>query len=566
MDHATGGEGGGERRSRADGGDDAVAGGANPPPAPTEPGEIVAQLDTGDLRGETVYVLRLALGSATDKHADQLIEELRTEVDVLATTHGLTVGPEQPGIFDVVVSMDYDPATVVEALVEPAPVAGATAVRVSRAAIREGGADDDAVSEALAAVDSDDATHEESADPGPDATDPAPAGDASAADDAPDGSATLEAGGDPDAAEPDDDGTIGRDDVPGNHPAFEQFKLETDRVGYDRLVEELEETELPGEFEEEADIEPLLASEEPADETAMGAGTPGDGAPAPGGPERATRPPAGADGDVDVPPVANSDGGTDVAMGPTADLTPRAVADALVTALQEDALTEEQRRTIAEEFDGGPPKTLLVKLDHLQREIDELAAYKDSLEAFIEEYGSGEGLVDEVRAAMQQFWTDVQAVQSDVDELSDAIEATDERVDDVAREVGSVDERLERVDDIAVQLDNQEARLSELEALEERVDGLVALDDRVRALDNEVGALREAVEAGGGADEELAQRVDGVERQLAELSDSVSSVATDTGESVDSLADRLDSLEERVERQEQWRERVLSVLAGDEDW
>lgn len=531
--------------------------------------------------------MRVALTEPREAYAEGILNELRKEADVLGTTHGVEGGPADPGLFDVVLAMDYDPATVIEALVGPEQVAAATAVPVEVVAEdADQGADASDVSAAVESIETEDAaggdpddsdalegpSADEEASDGEPSPEPAAESDAQhAAGTVGPRGASAKAADAPGAGPGDLDGESSSDSP--NHPAFEEFKSVVDPVPYDNLIEELESTSLPGDFQDSADLSPVLEDAEAdgdADGSAAGRTAAGDG-----GSTGSTASSRGVDGDVDVPQVQ----GTEV--------SPDAVVNALVTALEQDALTDDQRRTINDALHGGPPKTMAVKLDHLQREIDELTAYKDSLETFIDNYGSGDELVDEIREAMQAFASDVQRIGETVQALRDVVEQAnglleqhegrladhDDRLDATEDGLASARERLSetggRVDDLAERVDRtdgrvdaHEDRLDYLSELEPRVSALEGMDEELEELATEIEVLREEVADGSGAGTEVADRLASIEESIGGLETRMSALESETSASVDAVAERLEDVEQRLETHDAWRDQFQSLLAA----
>lgn len=533
----------------ADGGGP-ITGGTDPPES-VDPVDLLEEHCPEEVPASDCHAIRVALATDASQYAERIVEELDQEMEVLGATHDV---PGRRNCFDVLVDMDYAPETVANALTEPSVVRGATIVRVPVDDVDDTGDED-----GQGAAEDDDgegvlANTEAGGGDGEEVMANTEAGG--------DGGeavwANTEAGGDDGGS----DVPAGDTDVPatasseetGNHPTFDQFKLETDPIGYDALVEKLESTSLPGEFDEGVDLQPIIE---------------GDDGEADG--EEATGETGGAtDGDLDVPSLdgAGADDGGD-ADGPgevanrSGDPDPGTVVEGLVSALEDDAITDEQRRTLVDALtDDSPPKTLLVKLDHLQREVDELAAYKEALEAFIDEYGSGEGLVDEVRATMQEFAADVEGVSEEVQRLGEAVAATDARLDDVDERVATVDDRVGAVDDVAATVDDHGARLAELDQLASDVDALGDVETRLESVRSDLDDLREAVEANDGAGEAVEERLASVEDDVADLDARVVALESETDGTVDDVERRLADVEQRLSEQEAWQQRFQQLFGG----
>jgi len=573
---------------------DPVTAGDDPPEIPEGAPGIVRRFLPDDAEENRCYVVRVRLDSPSDRYARELLDELRTETEVYGSMYDLESGPDEPGCFDVVLSREYRLPRIVRALARPGNVEAVTGVPVpvepvdgaAADAAEAENADGSDVTAALGAIESEDRDVAETdwdtpetgafADGDSDASADAGAGAGNASDSVGEPEATEAATSDGPTSERDPasgtgvaESERGEDGDGGgaHHPTFEELEGEVDQLAYDDIVEELESTELPGEFDADADLSSVIGDDGTVDAEMDGPAAAGDG----------------AVGDVDGPAVGRGDGPRDDHGD---QLSPDAVVDALVTALEADALTAEQRRTIAGALEGRPPKTMQVKLDHLQREIDELTAYKDSLETFIDEYGSGEDLVEEVRepieafaADVQQIGATVQALKNDLErtrgllaEHDDRLQRTDGRLSDVSEqlaELDGVDARVEEnrariadVREVATRVDDNAARVADLADIQRRLDDLDEVEDTLRALTAEVEALEDAVGEPPDAEGEVVEGLEGVEDRLAELGARVSAVESETSERLSRLSDRLDTVEQRLDRQEAWRDRFQSLLVG----
>lgn len=144
------------------------------------------------------------------------------------------------------------------------------------------------------------------------------------------------------------------------------------------------------------------------------------------------------------------------------------LVEALVAELESGEVEEPERAALAEAIgvdeDGPDRDSLDVRLSHVQSRMDDFAAYADALEEIIDEHGTADAFMTEIR---------------------EEVEMVDERVEDVH----------ERLDDV-------DSRLDELTGMESRLDELA--DD---AADSEaVGELEDAV-ADLRSDVEDVQRV-----------------------------------------------------------
>ncbi|WP_306058089.1 AAA family ATPase [Natronococcus wangiae] len=156
----------------------------------------------------------------------------------------------------------------------------------------------------------------------------------------------------------------------------------------------------------------------------------------------------------------------------------------LAAEIREETVDEEDLEVLRSELDLEPSGPEIAKVEHLQSRVEEVAAYTDALERFLDEQGTGEQLIEDLRAELASFeddlaamndrledtdsrvdgvetdvesltdWTadletdladvtdDVESVETDLDDVSDDVETVDERVDDLADDLEQVQEGL----------------------------------------------------------------------------------------------------------------------------
>ncbi|TYL37102.1 AAA family ATPase [Natronococcus pandeyae] len=159
----------------------------------------------------------------------------------------------------------------------------------------------------------------------------------------------------------------------------------------------------------------------------------------------------------------------------------------LATEIREGTVDEDDLEALRSELDLEPSGSEIAKVEHLQSRVEEVAAYTDALERFLDEQGTGEQLIEEFQTELASFedelaamddqledtesrvdgvetdvesltdWTadletdlgevaaDVETVEDDLEDVSDDVETVDERVDDVADDVADLEDDLEDV-------------------------------------------------------------------------------------------------------------------------
>jgi predicted nucleic acid-binding Zn-ribbon protein len=233
------------------------------------------------------------------------------------------------------------------------------------------------------------------------------------------------------------------------------------------------------------------------------------------------------------------------------------------------------------------PRSVDLRIGRLQSKVEDLAAYADGLEAFLDEEGTAEELIEGVRADVQATESEIDTLvarmddadddrgrlHADVTALRDDVSGVDDRVDDVAESVDDATERLadvtDRLDEMAGRFDDVDERLTAIDDRLDDVDARAARAEETAAgLDDEVDGLREDVaaldddiaETRAELDDEITSVREAAEDDIAEtreeLDESVSAVRDD----VAAIEDDLDRLDETVEDFRAFRDRLSSAL------
>jgi predicted nucleic acid-binding Zn-ribbon protein len=202
---------------------------------------------------------------------------------------------------------------------------------------------------------------------------------------------------------------------------------------------------------------------------------------------------------------------------------PGDVVAALVSELEAGDAGAAQRRALREALGFETPNTFEARLRHVQEAVDDLVAYREALEAFIDENGTARQIVTELREEQA-------AVRQECDELEATLAALDGRVDDCADR--------ERVADLAASVESVDEELATLR--EEHEATAARLDER---LDDLRSSLHGDVE----------ERLDDLE---ATLRADVSEVRADVSE----LRADVEGLHDDVEEGQEWRRSVRAAF------
>lgn len=200
--------------------------------------------------------------------------------------------------------------------------------------------------------------------------------------------------------------------------------------------------------------------------------------------------------EADLRPAADTDAGEtpdgdpDEGPEPGSVSEPRGVARALLRELREDRVDEEVTAALRSELGVETRRSQEVRIDHLQNEVADLAAYGDTIEAFIDRYGTFEAVVEDLHDDLSALEERAERTDSRLAELSEALEAVD-GIDEELRELRSeVESELGDVRETQAAIESRFDRLDE-----ERAD----VEDRLADLELFSERITEALRAPGGS-------------------------------------------------------------------
>lgn len=183
---------------------------------------------------------------------------------------------------------------------------------------------------------------------------------------------------------------------------------------------------------------------------------------------------------------------------------------------------DEDAITAIREHVGSPPvdrPSLDVRLQRVETELNQLAAYRTALEEFIDEHGRGRDLLEELQTNH---------------------EAISNTLTDVTTRLGEVDSRFST-------LESQKQGLDELQAT------LTELDDRLTALESAHDKTDSRVDT-------TERQLDTVTRNIEDVESQVRNVASRHDSTVDELGSHLDQLDEAVETLTSRQQRVAGLF------
>ena len=154
----------------------------------------------------------------------------------------------------------------------------------------------------------------------------------------------------------------------------------------------------------------------------------------------------------------------------------------LVGELKTRELSAEERSVLRDRLGLKPTNSMAVRLRHVQEKVDDLVAYRDALEEFIDENGEPPEFVGEL--------------QTDVARQGDRIVALEDEITELTSRLGDLREIEDRVESVDARLDSLEERhADDVERLEDgRAQAKAALEETKRSLEADLSALHEDVE------------------------------------------------------------------------
>lgn len=155
----------------------------------------------------------------------------------------------------------------------------------------------------------------------------------------------------------------------------------------------------------------------------------------------------------------------------------------LATELEEGNVPAEDverlRAALGEEKTSS--KSLVVRVEKLQRDVDEVLAYTDALADFLDENGTGEEMIAEFSEEVDDFREEMEQFETDLEEVGATADRTESRVGDLETDLEDGFEDVR--DDLTALREEVEGVRDELE------DGDV--DERLSTLEEDIDSLQD---------------------------------------------------------------------------
>lgn len=123
--------------------------------------------------------------------------------------------------------------------------------------------------------------------------------------------------------------------------------------------------------------------------------------------------------------------------------TSDSVVSALVDELESRQLGDDERATLREALDLDQSSSDQVRLEHVQATVDDLVAYRDALEGFIDDNGPAEALVEELRTGLDARKAEIESLQASLEDLRVQVEDLEDAHE---AETNELESRLDGLD------------------------------------------------------------------------------------------------------------------------
>ncbi|PSP93973.1 hypothetical protein BRC91_07855 [Halobacteriales archaeon QS_4_62_28] len=202
--------------------------------------------------------------------------------------------------------------------------------------------------------------------------------------------------------------------------------------------------------------------------------------------------------------ATGEDGDTDTSTNGTASNANVEVAgDNLISAmaneLRNNEVTKEDVQILRKAFDLASDNdgSVAARVDKLQQDVNNVVAYTDALESFLDENGTGEQLIEGFRDDVESLRTDFDAFESDIESVQSTASANNEQVESLSADVQAVESSVESVES---QVGNVESEIGDLESQLEDVTGELEtireemgdgnVESQIEAIDEEIEELK----------------------------------------------------------------------------
>ncbi len=230
---------------------------------------------------------------------------------------------------------------------------------------------------------------------------------------------------------------------------------------------------------------------------------------------------ASANGDGSDDGSETTSDGSAEASGDAADveLSGDSLVAAMANELRNQNVTKDDVQLLRKAFDlaSANDGSVTARVDKLQKDVSDVIAYTDALEQFLDENGTGDEMVEELR--------------SEVEGVRDRVESFDDELEDVKATVAENDDQ---VDSLSEDVDDVESTVSDVEST-------------VTDVESSMG--------------DVESTVDELDSRLDDLSDELETVREEMGDG--DVEEKIKDIHDEIEELKEWREQLSSVIGGD---
>ena len=173
---------------------------------------------------------------------------------------------------------------------------------------------------------------------------------------------------------------------------------------------------------------------------------------------------------------------------------------AMATELRNNEVRKEDVQILRKAFDLANENdgSVTARVDKLQRDVSDVIAYTDALEAFLDENGTGDQMLSEFKSEVESFRSEIESFDAELDTVQSTASENDEQIDSLSADVESVQSSVDSVESEVGSVESQVADLedqlddvqTELETINEQMgDGDV--EEQIQEIDDEIEELKE---------------------------------------------------------------------------
>jgi len=241
---------------------------------------------------------------------------------------------------------------------------------------------------------------------------------------------------------------------------------------------------------------------------------------------------------------ATSDGGSTIESGGSSDSGGEVTLDvadadslvaALATEIRNGNVDGEDVKLLRKAFDLAAEDSGSVdaRIQRLQTEVADLLAYTDALEEFLDENGTGDELIDDLRTEVESFQSDLEEVRELASSHEEALSGIEETVEGVESSMSALESDMDDV-------------LDDVDSVRGDVD---SVQTDVNSVQTDVSSVESEID-------EVSQSVDDVESELDDLESQVGDI------DVEEVKGDIDEIESEITELKEWREQLSSVIGG----